>query len=379
MSTYKIYKYRLYPNRQQQNTLDEMLEIARHLYNYAIHYRRKRWKESRYSVTYFEQATMWRDWRNECPEDNPLRLLNMSAGQQLLRRLDKAYKAFLKGDRGLPRYKSKQHFHSLEFRYGDGCKLKIEHKTIFYIQNIGEVKVKLHRSLPNGAKIPHVVLKCSRGKWYVCFSVEIADSSVQIHSGPHIGIDMGLSALITLSNGNKVENPRWARQKAVKMRVIQRRLNRRKKGSSRWKKDALIASKLHEQIANTRRDFWHKVTHDITASYSLVVIEDLNLEFMTRNKNLAFSANDASLGLFRQLLIQKASYTGCRIVIVNAYNTSQICSNCEIIVPKDLSMRVHYCPHCGLVIDRDHNAAINILKLAFTMAGALPLGAKVDQ
>ena len=145
-----------------------MLDIARQFYNYALQYRRERWQESRHAVSYNEQAGMWRDWRNETPDDNPLRLLNMSAGQQLLRRLDKAYREFLKGNRGLPRFKAKNRFHSLEFRHGDGCKLKQGERVRFYIQNVGDVKVKFHRPLPEGATINHIILKRSCRKWHVC-------------------------------------------------------------------------------------------------------------------------------------------------------------------------------------------------------------------
>src|SRR5690349_16422653 len=115
----RTYQYRLFPTNPQYRALDDRLDVARQFYNYALQYRRKRWQESRRSVSYHEQAGMWRDWRNEQPDDNPLRLLNMSAGQQLLRRLDKAYREFLKGNRGLPRFKGKNRFHSLEFRHGD--------------------------------------------------------------------------------------------------------------------------------------------------------------------------------------------------------------------------------------------------------------------
>lgn len=373
------YQYRLYPTRQQQRLLTDMLNVARQFYNYALQYRRERWQESRYSVTYNEQAAMWRDWRNESPEDNPLRLLNMTSGQQLLRRLDKSYREFLKGKRGIPRFKGKHRFHSLEFRHGDGCKLKLGERTLFYVQNVGDVKVKFHRPLPEGAEIAHVILKRSCGKWYVYLQVEYDAPAPAVHTGEVAGVDMGLSALLTLSNGAKVENPRWLREAQTQLRVAQRRLSRRKRGSQRRRKAAFQVARLHEHVANTRKDFWHKVTRQLANTYSLIAVEELNLTFMTRNEHLALSAHDAGLGMFRQCLDYKAESAGSRVIAVNPRNTSQVCSCCGAFVPKDLSVRVHDCPHCGIVLDRDENAARNVLNLALQSAGTPPSGVNVGQ
>ncbi|MEO8392501.1 MAG: transposase [Chloroflexota bacterium] len=375
----RTYQYRLFPTHQQQRTLDDMLDVARQFYNYALQYRRERWQESRYSVSYNQQTGMWRDWRNETPDDNPLRLLNMSAGQQLLRRLDKAYGEFLKGNRGLPRFKGKNRFHSLEFRHGDGCKLKQGERTLFYIQNVGDVKVKFHRPLPGGATIQHVILKRSCRKWYVYLQIEFDAPVLSVHAGEAVGIDVGISALLTLSNGVKVKNPRWLREAQARLRVAQRRLSRRKRGSHRRRKAAFQVAKLHEHVANTRKDFWHKTTRQLADTYSLIAIEDLRLAFMTHNQHLALSAHDAALGLFRQLLTYKAESAGGEVVAVNAYNTSQVCSCCGALVPKDLSVRVHDCPHCGVSLDRDENAARNILSLALESVGTPPSGVKVEQ
>lgn len=138
----RTYQYRLYPASDQQLVLNELLELARWLYNHALAFRRKRWDESRYSVTYDEQSALWRDWRNEEPEDNPLRLLNMSAGQQVLRRLDKAYREFKQGKRGKPRFKGKRFFNTLNYKRGDGAALK---DGKLYIQHVGLLSIKWHR------------------------------------------------------------------------------------------------------------------------------------------------------------------------------------------------------------------------------------------
>ena len=235
--------------------------------------------------------------------------LNATSVQQLLRRLDKSFKAFFRriknGDTpGFPRFKGTNRFHSLEYRYDDGCKLRLNNRPVFYIQNVGEVKVKYHRPIPDDAKMKHVVIK---------------------------------------------------------------------KGSHRRRKAAYLVAKIHERIQNQRLDFWHKTTHTLAESYSLIAIENLTLDFMLKNHHLALSAADAGLGMFRQLLSYKAEDAGTKVVAVNPKNTTQACSQCGGIVPKSLSERVHRCS-CGLVMDRDINAAINILNLAWTE----PSGANVE-
>ena len=341
IKTVRTYQYRLYPTNAQTGALNDLLNTARQFYNYALQHRRERWQESRYSVTYNEQAAMWREWRNEMPDDNPLRMLNMTAGQQLLRRLDKAYRAFFRrlkaGEKpGFPRFKGANHFHSLEYKHGDGCKL-FDDKTgraLFYLQNIGNIKVKFHRPLPAGCKIKHVVIKRNLRKWYIALQLELTGAHVPqrpVHDP--VGIDVGLSNLLALSNGETLDNPRWYRAGQAKLRVAQRKLSRRKRGSQRHRKVAFQVARLHAKIANIRSDFWHKETRKLVNAHSLIAIEDMALQFMTQNGHLALSAHDAALGMFRQLLAYKAEEAGAQVVAVNPRSTSQVCSGCGVVVP----------------------------------------------
>lgn len=177
---------------------------------------------------------------------------------------------------------------------------------------------------------------------------------------------MGLSSLVTFSDGTTVDNPRWMRGNLRKLRIAQRRLSRRKKGGNRRRKAARQVAKLHERISNQHRDFWHKTTKRLADTYGLIAVEDLTLNFMMQNRHLSLSAHDAGLGLFRQLLDYKADNAGSQVVTVNPRNTSQVCSRCGEVV---LKVRIHVCPACGLVEDRDVNAARNILGLALTPLG----------
>ena len=373
----RTYKYRLYPTNAQFAALNDLLDVGRQFYNYALQYRRERWDESRHRVTYHEQAAMWRDWRNEAPDDNPLRLLNMTAGQQLLRRLDKAFAAFFRRmkageEPGFPRFKGKNRFHSLEYRHGDGCKLFTDERgrTMFYVQKVGDLKVKYHRPLPHGCQIKHVVIEREFRKWYICLQLELSGAFVPQRpvSNP-VGVDAGLLRLLSLSNGETLDNPRWLRQLLDQLRVEQRTLARRQQGSNRRRKAAYQVARLHEKVANQRSAFWHQQTRKLVETYDLIAIEDLALQFMTQNRHLALSAHDAALGQFRQLLAYKAVEAGTQVVAVNPKGTSQVCSGCGMVVPKELKVRTHDCPHCGLSLDRDLNAARNILNLALERLG----------
>jgi putative transposase len=250
---------------------------------------------------------------------------------------------------------------------------------LFYVQNVGEIKVKYHRPLPDDAVIKQVIIKRRNRKWYVCLQLEQPDPVVDERLGPEIGIDMGLHHLLALSDGQTEDNPRWLREALADLRVVQRRVSRRVKGSHRRRKAAFQVAKLHEHIAHQRRDFWHKLTRHLVETYGLIALEDLPLKFMIANPHLALSAHDASLGEFRQLLAYKAAKAGTQVVTVNPAYTSQRCSGsgCDKLVEKDLSVRVHCCPHCGLTLDRDVNAARNILARAFESARTGRSGANV--
>lgn len=371
----RTYRYRLYPNKEQQEALDEILWVACWLYNRALDYRRKRWNESRRSVTYCEQAGMWRDWRNE-PGDNDLLLLNMSAGQQVLRRLDSNYKQFLKGKRGFPRFKKASRINSVNYKPGDGASIK---NNRLYVQNVGQIKVRWHRELPDG-KVKNIVVLRKPSGWYVLLQVEILQPRVEKSPKPPVGVDMGITHALALSDGVVFDSPKYLQASLKKLRVFQRSVTRKKKGGKNRRKAVQKVARLHEHIANQRSDWWHKTTRQLVDTYGAVVLEDLSLKFMLQNGNLSRSAHDVGLGMFRILLDYKAVEAGVEIVLVNPRNTSQACSGCGNIVLKDLSVRVHHCPDCGLTLERDVNAALNVLRLGHNRwALTYPVGESVAQ
>lgn len=355
----RTYRYRLYPTKEQQTTLNNILWAACWLNNRALDYRRKRWNESRKSISYYDQAAMWRDWRNEEPEDNPLRLLNMSAGQQVLRRLDSNYKQFLKSKRGFPRFKKASRFNSVNYKPGDGASVKNNH---LYVQNVGLVKVRWHRELPDG-KLKNIVIVRKPSGWYVLLQVDLPEHLAEKSTNPPVGVDMGITHALALSDGTTFDSPQSLQASLRKLRVLQRSVSRKKKGGRNRRKAVQKVARLHEHIANQRSDWWHKTTRQIVNTYGAIVLEDLSLKFMLQNSHLSRSTHDVGLGMFRTMLNYKAIEAGVEIVAVNPRNTSQVCSGCGSIVLKDLSVRVHACPDCGLVLNRDVNAARNILTL----------------
>ena len=354
----RTYKYRLRPTKKQTHLLGRLFAQMQTVYNDALNERREAWKRSRRSVTYVQQWSRMRDERHRLPDE--MGMLNATSLQQMLRRVDKAYRSLYAGRAGHPRFKNVKRFRSVEYRPGDGCKLAGDR---FYIQHVGQVKVILHRALPTGATIKHVVVKRSLGKFYVCLMLELPDVEPTPTNRPDVGIDVGLHHLLALSDGTIIDNPRWLRGNLAALRVAQRRMARRRKGGSNWRKAARQVAVLHEKVGNARREFWHQTTRRIVNTYGNIAIEDLSLAFMTRNGTLSLSAHDAALGTFRSLLEYKAESAGTQVAAVRPARTSQLCSGCGSVVVKSLSVRSHHCPDCGLTLDRDVNAALNILAL----------------
>jgi len=372
---FRNYQYRLRPNKEQGIALDRLHWQARSLYNAALEQRITTYQNTGKGITYEDQWPHFRDERNNNPDEYGL--LNATSVQQMLRRLNKSFSAFFRrlkaGETpGFPRFKGRQRFKSVEYRYGDGCKLRMKDsgQMRFYLQNIGEIKVIYHRAIPEAALIKQVVVKRTNQKWSICLLLELPEAKRRlVPAGTAIGIDMGLKSLLATSTGDLFDHPHWLRQSLVQLRVAQRKVSRRKKGSKRRLKAVRQVARLHEKVAHQRSDHWHKLTRELVNAHSLIAIEDLDLKFMNKNRHLSLSSHDAGLGLFTQLLAYKVEETGCQLVVVNPAYTSQLCSACGLIVEKSLSVRVHRCPDCGLELDRDVNAARNVLKSASKTLG----------
>jgi putative transposase len=227
---------------------------------------------------------------------------------------------------------------------------------------IGRVRVRWHRLLEGDIKTVRIVYKA--GQWYACFSCEVESKPELPKTGCYLGIDVGISALVTTSEGEKVDNPKHYRLAQAKLRRVQRSLSRKKKGSKNRRKALRVVQRQQMHTASQRSDLLHKLSTALIQTCDGVALEDLAIRNMVRNHHLSKSILDSGWGMFKQYLTYKAASAGRELCLVNPAYTSKCCSNCGTEFQNfDLSTRWVKC-ECGLSLDRDHNAAINILKRA---------------
>ena len=242
--------------------------------------------------------------------------------------------------------------------YGDGVKIK---ESRLYIQNVGLIKIKLHRSLEGG--INTVTIKRECDKWYAVFSNTVEIEPLPV-SNKQVGIDVGLESFAVMSDGEYIENPRFLREAESILRKAQRKVSRRKKGSHNRRKAVKLLATHHLKIKNQRKDFAHKLACKIVDTYGFIAVEDLQIRNMVRNHHLAKSISDAAWGMFLDITAYEAEYAGRQFTRVIPNGTSQDCAFCGTTVPKSLSVRIHHCPNCGHTVPRDYNSSLNILNRA---------------
>jgi putative transposase len=357
------YKYRLLPTRKQTELLSWTLARCRELYNAALQERRDAYQmaHNHKSLNYYDQANQLPQVKEVRPE---YRDIHSQVLQDVLRRVDKTFQAFFRrvkagragdGHRpGYPRFLRGDRYDSITFPQL-GWSLHCDRLSI---SKICTVKVKLHR--PIQGKVKTVTIKREGLHWYVCFSVG-AEVVRLPHSDKAVGIDLGLTTFAFLSNGQKIENPRHLRHSLNKLATRQQALSRCKRGSHRRAKARRAVAQAHRHIRNQRADFLHKESRKLVNEYGTIVFEKLQPRNMVRNHRLALSISDAGWGQFVSYTIHKAENAGRSVLFVDPRYTSQTCSSCGAIKKKELSERWHSCK-CGCSLDRDENAAINILR-----------------
>jgi putative transposase len=355
----KTFKFRLYPTSAQITAMNAMIEAHRAVYNSALNERKLVYETTKKSVGYVQQAR-WLKGARERNED--IAKTNYSSLQATLRRLDKSYQAFFRrvkaGEKaGFPRFKRKGQFKTIEYpAYGDGCKIK---GLSCYFQFVGNIKTVFHRPLQG--KIKTMSFTHRAGKWFVMIVCE-TDKNILPVMGQQIGVDVGLTSFATLSTGEKIDNPRFFRKDESALAKSQHKLSAQPKGSLAGNKARKVVSRIHERIANRRSNFAHQLSRKLVNQYDVIALEDLSIPNMMANHCLAKSIADAAWNQFMNYTAYKAENAGRLVVKVDPRNTSQRCSACGEIVKKELRERVHACS-CGCVLDRDHNAALNILTL----------------
>jgi putative transposase len=307
-------------------------------------------------------------WKKAEPK---FKLVHSQVLQNVNVRVDLAFRAFFRRvkakekDAGYPRFKGKGRYDSMCYpQYGNGVRLD---GNMLSLSKIGQVKVELHRELCGQPKTV-CIRRTSTGKWFVTISCE-CEAKPLPDEPKRIGVDVGLSSFATLSSGEQVANPRFFRKDENELAKAQRKLDGEEKGTPARTKRRKVVGRIHERIANKRADFAHKLSRHLVNTYGVIVFEDLAITNMLKNGNLSKSIADAAWNQLAQFTAYKAEDAGRLFWQVDPRNTSKKCSRCASIVEKDLSVRLHDCPHCGLVLDRDHNAAINILALGLQCLG----------
>jgi putative transposase len=354
----RTYKFRLYPTKEEQEKIHFALERCRLLYNRLLAERIVAYKQTGLSLTYYEQKATLPERKQHIPE---LKNVHSQVLQNVVERLDKAYQAFFRrvknGEKaGFPRFKPENQYNSITYPQSG---FSIEGKQLV-LSKIGDVRIRLHRQPQGTTKTCTIIFK--NGKYYACFSCEVESQRLPT-SEKQIGIDLGVSQLAVTSDGNRIESPKFLRKSEEKLKQKQRAVSKKKRGSNRRHKAVRELARLHEKVANQRKDYAHKESRKLVNEYGLIALEDLNIQGMVKNHHLAKSIVDSGWNQLVQFVTYKAESAGRQVVQVNPSGTSQRCSNCGEIVQKSLAVRVHQCP-CGYFADRDENAAINILKLA---------------
>jgi putative transposase len=361
LSMLKSYRYRLMPTKSQVHILERQLELCRWVYNDTLAYRKNAWEIEQRTVRRFETQDRLPQLKLEIPEIKEVYSMTL---QNVTLRVELAFKAFFRRAKsgeepGYPRFKGKGRYDSITYPQSgfglDSGKL--------HLSKIGDIKIKLHRPIEGDIKTC-TLRRSTTGKWFACFSVEMGDSPLPPwKDGSVVGIDVGLESFATLSNGEKIANPRFFRDEEKELARVQRKLSKAPKGTPERKAALKVVERVHERIANRRNDFANQVSHQLVDRFGVVVFEDLDIRNMLKNHYLTKSISDVAWNMLVKATENKAAYAGSRVVLVDPRNTSQMCSRCGLMVKKDLSERVHSCSECGLSMDRDLNASINILRL----------------
>src|SRR5689334_6938215 len=320
----KTYKYKLNPTPEQEQELGRVLGLCRWLYNTALEQRIIAWQRARVSVSRFQQEAELKDIRAEMPE---YASIHSHVLQDVLARLDKTYQAFFRrvqaGEKvGFPRYQARMRYHSFTYKeFGNGAALD---NGFLVLSKIGRIAVRWSRPLEGTAKT--VTISREVDGWYVCFSCADVPIRPLPPTGQETGIDLGIEAFATLSDGTRIFHPGWYRQAERALKTAQRRVSRRKRGSNRRRKAVALLAKAHQQVRRQRRDFHHKTALAIVQQNDTIYHEDLQTANMVKNHHLAKSIQDAGWAAFLSILSYKAACAGRKVIAVNPAYTSQTCS-----------------------------------------------------
>ena len=363
----KGYKYRLYPNKEQEVQLQKTFGCCRFVYNQTLAYRKEKYDKEKESMN----KTSCNNYCNQVlkKEYEWLKEVDKFALTNAIYNMDSAYQKFFKEHAGYPKFKSKKnHKKSYTTNFTNGnIEVDFENNKI-KLPKLKWVKAKLHREFVGQIKSA-TISQVPSGKYYVSILVETEHIHME-STGCIVGIDLGIKDLLITSDGRKYDNQKLIKKYEDKLAKEQRKLAHKQKGSSNWNKQRIKVAKIHEKISNTRKDYLHKISHELVNENQVIVSEDLAVSNMVKNHNLAKAISDCGWYELTRQLDYKSDWNNRNYIKIGRFTkSSQPCSVCGYIntETKDLSVREWTCPQCGTVHDRDVNAAINILNEGLRM------------
>jgi len=356
----KAFQFRLHPTHHQRTLLRQTLDCCRWVYNETLATRKNAWEKEQKTLSLYDTNKLLTGWKTAKPE---LRQAHSQVLQNAQERVDLAFKAFFRrvkaGEKapGYPRFKGFRRYDSFTFKQSGFDLLD----NGLLLSKIGRVKIVQHR--PVEGEINTLTIRRDRvGNWFASFSCEVAECPLPPNDRA-VGIDLGLTTFAVLSDGNEIERQRWMKRDAQDIARLQRKKEKFEKGSPERKRVVQALQHAYQRQTNRRKNFAHQESRKLVNTFQWIAFEDLNISDMlsSGNKLIHRGIADVAWGQFVQYTTYKAVEAGRGIVLVDPRNTTQMCSGCREIVPKEWHVRIHHCPHCGLEMSRDLNAALNIL------------------
>lgn len=364
----KSYEYRLYPNKEQTIMLAKHFGCNRFIYNWALAKRIEEYEKTGKTISKFELNKMITQLKKD-EKTQWLNEVNAQSLQQSIQNMETAYINFFRNKKGFPKFKSKKsHRHS--YRIPQNLKVDFENHKIF-LPKIGYMNIRVDRQFIGEIKSA-TVKQVPSGKYFVSILVEdgtCEPDKKELNKDKAIGIDLGLKHFAILSNGTKIENPKTLKKHLAKLKVLQKRLSKKVKGSNNRNKARIKVARQHEKIANIRKDFLQKLSTQIIndSQIDTICLETLNISGMLQNHKLAQAISDVSWSEFVRMLEYKANWNGKNILRIGRFEpSSKLCTCGYINNDLTLSDRVWECPKCHTVHDRDLLASQNIKNIAFS-------------